>query len=164
MRRTEDYAHLRKRLGQNEAIPALCSLEARIFHVDRYDRGARLLGQKNDSLAEFVGGTARPVRRDDDVFAGRNDFGELPDRTRALTGTGSPDDFEIETLNQVGQECAVAARADERGASALGQVTLDDKGQDQQPIVPESADVALVRRRSDDPGPIFSFEAQGPSP
>ena len=73
-------------------------------------------------------------------------------------------DFEIEALHQIGEERAIAARADQRGAAPLGQIALDHERQKEEPIVPERADVAFVRRTADDAGAIVDFEAQGARP
>ena len=110
MRSAEDDADFRKRFRQNETIPALHPPAARVFQVDRHHLRARLLGEKNDALPELVGRSARSVGRDDDVRAVRDDLGELPDGAGAFARTRTPHDFEIETLDQIGEQRAVAAR------------------------------------------------------
>ena len=104
---------------------------------DRHDFRARLLREKDDPLSEFIGRTARSVRRDDDVPAVRDDFCELSNGTGAFAGTGAPNDFEIEALHEIGEQRAIAAGADERRALPLRQVAFDDKRQEEQAIVPE---------------------------
>ncbi len=115
----EDDAHRGKRPGKNEAIPASDSPRARIFHINRHDFRARLLGEKNDALPEFIGRAARSVGRDDDVPAVRDDLSELSNGAGAFARTGTPDDFEIEALHQIGEQRAVAAGADEGRAVPL---------------------------------------------
>ena len=85
----EDDAHRGKRPGKNEPVPALNPPRARIFHINRHDFRARLLGEKNDALSEFIGRAARSVGRDDDVPAVRDDFCELSNGAGAFAGTGT---------------------------------------------------------------------------
>jgi len=47
---------------------------------------------------------------------------------------------------------------------ALRQVAFDDEGQKKQPVVPERADVAFVRRSAHDVSVILQFEAQSARP
>ena len=59
---------------------------------------------------------------------------------------------------------AVAAGADQRRAAPFGQIALDHKGEQEQAIVPERADIALVRRSADHVGLIINLEAQSARP
>ena len=47
----------------------LNSPAARVLHVDRHDRRARLLCEEDNALPEFVGRTTWTVRGDDDILA-----------------------------------------------------------------------------------------------
>src|SRR5262249_6330612 len=139
---------------QNEAIPTLHPPAARIFQVDRNDPRARLLSQKNDSLSEFVSRPARAVRCNNDVPSTGDHVRQLPDGAGALTRAGTPNDFEIETLDQAGEERAVAAPADQGGAAPFREIAFDHERQEEKAIVPECADVAFVRWSADDAGAI----------
>ena len=46
----------------------------------------------------------------------------------------------------------------------LRQVALEDGREEKKPIVPECADVAVVRRRADDASPVFDLETEGARP
>ena len=127
MRPAEDDAHGGKRPRKNEAVPASDSPRARIFHVDRHYFRARLLGKKDNPLSEFIGRTARSIRRDDDVPAVRDDFRELSNGTSASAGTGAPNDFEVEAFHEIGEQRAITAATDQRRSLSLRQVAFYDK-------------------------------------
>src|SRR5450432_249103 len=164
MRRAESHAHGRKGFRKNESVPALYPPAARILHVNRDNFGPGLLREKDNSLAELISWTARTVRCDHDIFSARDHVRELANSTCSLAGTRSPNDFEIEPLDQVREKRAVATGADQRGALAIRQIAFDHKRQEQKAVVPERADVAFVRRGTNYVGPIVNFEVQRPRP
>ena len=131
MWRAEDDAHRGKRPRKNEPVPAANPPRVRIFHINRHDFRARLLGEKNDALPEFIGRATWSVGRDDDVPAVRDHLCELSNGTGAFAGTGTPDDFEMEALHQTGEQRTVAAGTDEGRALPLRQKAFDDERQEE---------------------------------
>jgi hypothetical protein len=118
-----------KTAGENKRSQLL-TLRTRIFHVIG-DFRAGLLGEKDNSLSEFIGRTARSIRRDDDVPAVRDDFRELSNGTGASAGTGAPNDFEVEAFHEIGEQRAVAAGTDEGRALPFREEAFDNKRQEE---------------------------------
>src|SRR5256885_16118587 len=61
--RAEDRAEGRERSRDDEAIPAFHSPATRILHMDRHDRRAAFLSEKNHALADLIDGAAGAIPR-----------------------------------------------------------------------------------------------------
>src|SRR5256714_10451960 len=66
-RRAEDRAEGRERSRDDKAIPAFHSPATRILHMDRHDRRAAFLSEKNHALADLIDGAAWTVRRESHI-------------------------------------------------------------------------------------------------
>src|SRR5439155_24046709 len=83
VRAVDKHAYFGKRSRHDEPIPTSQSPTARIFQIHRQHRRARLLGEKNDSRAEFVSWATRTVRSDHYIATGREHLRELENCARA---------------------------------------------------------------------------------
>src|SRR2546423_9927449 len=63
-RLAKDRAQGRERSGHDEPVPAFHPPAARIFHVDRHNRRAAFLREKDHTLANLIDRTTWTIRRE----------------------------------------------------------------------------------------------------
>src|SRR5438477_13075056 len=80
LRLADNHTHFRKRSWNNEAVPTFHPPAARILHIDRHDRSAGFLSEKNNARPKFISRTARTIGRNQDIAPGTKNITQLQKR------------------------------------------------------------------------------------
>ena len=85
---------------------------------------------------------------------------KLKDRGRSEPGARSAHNVVAETLNHFGKQLSIVAGADQGCAMAIWKKTPQHEWKNQQPIVPERADMTFHHGLADDISAIVHFISQ----
>src|SRR5436309_804226 len=123
--RTKDGAQLGKWTRQNKAVPTFQPPAARVLHVDRHNRGASLLRDKDRSLAGLVNGTTRTVRRNQYVRSRGQRIDQLKQCRHTPARTRPANCAVARALDENGNKITVATGADQANTLPAGKAGIE---------------------------------------
>src|SRR5882724_582091 len=129
--RIDQHSYLGKRSWHNEPVPTSQPPAPRIFQIHRQHRRTGFLCEKNNARTEFVSWTAWTVRSDYHIATGREHLCELKNCARSQPRAGPANHIVAKTLNDVGNQIAIAAGTNQGGAMTLRKETTQDERENQ---------------------------------
>src|SRR5436190_205540 len=131
IRPIDQHSYLGKRAWHDEPVPTSQPPTVRIFEIHGYHRRPRFLRQKDYPRTEFVSWTAWTVGSDHHIATGHEDPCEVEKCARAQPRAGAANHIVAKTLNNVGNQIAIAAGTDQGGAMTLRKKTTQDEWENQ---------------------------------
>lgn len=158
----EDDGDFGERQRQFEAVPGFEFEGAAVMDASGQDGAAGELGQFDNAGLELEAGAARTVRGDADVGSSFELFRQEDQGGHAFLGlgTGATRGHQTELGANIGDDLAIATGAGEHGADPVGEPVLEQPGEEEHLVVPESPDdfFAVGVKR---PSPVFDLHGQG---
>lgn len=158
----EDDGDFGEGQGEFKAIPGLEFEGAAVMDASGEDGAAGELGQFDNAGLELETGTSRAVRGDADVGSGFELFRQEDQGGHAFLGlgTGATRGHQTELGADIGDDLAIATGTGEHGADPVREPVLEQPGEKEHLVVPESPDdlLAVGVKRS---RPVFDVHGQG---